>query len=100
MSILSFGFSIFSFFVIAFIKMRPNLVCMWHQGRTVLAITGDCKLAASIKSIRGTSAAKLDSFQLFWFRDPCIKFTFTNKVEAMYERSHVSLKESLTQLHV
>ena len=66
MSILSFGFSIFSFFVIAFIKMHPNLVCMWHQGRTVLAITGDCKLAASIKSIRGTSAAKLDSFQLYF----------------------------------
>ena len=50
--------------LIAFVIMRPNLVFLWHYGKNFQATTGDCKLAAPIKFIRGTSAGKLDSFQL------------------------------------
>ena len=34
--------------IVTFIRMHPNLVFLWHQGRNFRAITGDCKLATPI----------------------------------------------------
>ena len=48
--------------IIVSIRAHPNLVFPWHKGKHFRAITGDCKLAASINFIRGISAGKRDSF--------------------------------------
>ena len=37
---------------IAFVGTHPNLVLLWYKGRNFRAITGDCRLAASINFIR------------------------------------------------
>ena len=50
--------------VIALVRTHPNLVFLWHKGRNIRAITGNCKLAAPINFIRGTSAGKVDFFRL------------------------------------
>ena len=42
--------------VIAFVRTHPNLVLLRYKGRKCRAITGDCRLAASIYFIRGISA--------------------------------------------
>ena len=48
---------------IAFVGTHPNLVLLWYKGRNFRAITGDCRLAASINFIRAhLGSRKLDSF--------------------------------------
>ena len=43
-----------------------------------------------LKSVIRT-ALRVDFHYNFYVR-PCVKFKFANKIEAMYERSHVSIK--------
>ena len=53
--------------MIAFIRMHPNLVFLWHKGRNFRDVMGDCQLAIPINFIRSILAKKLDSFDSILF---------------------------------
>ena len=78
--------------LIAFVRAQPNLVYLWHKGRNLRAITGDCRLVAPINFIRGISAARnwtpLDSFSF-----PLVSFScryharrITHRLESLWIR--------------
>ena len=42
--------------MIAFIRMHPNLVFLWHKGRNFRDVMGDCQLAIPNNFIRSILA--------------------------------------------